>query len=217
LERLTDLFLRELEVRPATSDLFAEVAAHVARETDVGGRQALSDRLAEVGVAPHRLVLMLAQDVIAVAEPILRRSGVLSEGDLLALVESQGQEHLKAIAECAVVSERLAEALVAKGDDQVLVSVASNLGASLSQGAMEQLVARPQGCQGLHEPLALRSELPPDLLHELFWCVSSALRQRIVARADLDPQASSARWPRRRRVLPSGCRTGGRKRAGPNG
>jgi uncharacterized protein (DUF2336 family) len=189
LERLTDLFLREPEVPPATGDLFADVAARVARETDVNGRQALSQRLAEVGVAPHRLVLMLAQDVIAVAEPILRRSGVLNEGDLLSLTASMGQDHLKAIAQRSTISEQVVDALIAKGDDRVLVSVARNPGASLSRNAMAQLVARSERCEGLHEPLVLRRELPPDLLHEMFWWVSSALRQRIVERAELDPEA----------------------------
>ena len=189
LERLTDLFLREPEVPAAAAELFAEVAVRVARETDVGSRQALAERMADVGIAPHRLVLMLAQDVIAVAEPILRRSGVLREADLLSLVATQDQDRLIAIAERPQVSANVVEALIDKGGEPVLVSVASNPGASLSRGAMERLVARSAGCKALHEPLVLRQELPADLLHDMFWLVSSALRQSIVARADIDPAA----------------------------
>lgn len=131
-----------------------------------------------------------AHDHIAVAEPVLTRSPVLTEGDFLSVIDATGSDHMEAIARRPMVSERVAEALVARGDDRVAISLVRNQSAQLSRGAMEAIVDRMSVNKDLHEPLIERASLPSDLLFQMYAEVETKLRKRIIARiADIDPKA----------------------------
>lgn len=188
LREVTDLFLEAPEdLSEGEVDQFSDVMGRVAFDLEMEVRQELADRLAQVTAAPRELVVRLANDEIEVARTVLERSGVFQSADLLAIVEDRGQGHLLAISKRQTVSEGLADALVEKGDDGVLESLARNDGAVLSRRAMEVMVTRSEHNTALHEPLVSRRDLPPDLMHEMFFWVSSALREYILsATTDID-------------------------------
>ena len=168
-------------------------------------RRNLAERLAAAGAAPHDLVTRLANDQIEVARPVLEKSGVLRNADLLAIVRERGQEHLVAVSKRDTVDEEVSDALVARGDDAVLESLARNRGAALSRGAMEVMVTRSQRNEALHEPLVRRHNLPPDLMHEMFFWVSSALRANILATTeDMDESRIDALLAETSRALERG-------------
>lgn len=188
LREVTDLFLESPEdLSTAEVDQFSEIMGRVAFDLEMAVRRELAERLAGEGAAPSDLVSRLANDEIAVAGPILERSGVLRNADLLAIVKGRGQAHLLAVSKRQTVSEEVSDALVERGDDTVLESLAGNAGATLSRGAMEVMVTRSETDEALREPLVMRHNLPPDLMNEMFLWVSSALCAHILeANADLD-------------------------------
>lgn len=193
LEEVSDLFFEGPQTRSAReTELFGDVLALAARRVEMDVRRRLAERLAESPTAPRNLVTMLANDQIEVARPLLEKSGVLEDADLLDIVRRHGQAHMLAISMRPQVSAAVADALVERGDGAVLEALARNAGAELSREALEIMVARSEAEERLREPLAMRADLPPDLLHEMFWWVSRALREYILTRAPLDPQAVDA-------------------------
>ena len=182
LREVTDLFL----VAPETLKnnevaQFGDIMGQIAYDLEMSVRQHLAEQLAGVDSAPHGLVTKLANDEIEVARPVLQESGMLRDEDLLEIVRIRSQEHLLTVSVRENVSERVSDGLVAKGNDAVLCSLASNKGAQLSRAAMETMMSRAEANEALHEPLVMRSDVPPDLLKKIYSHVSSALRDHILS------------------------------------
>jgi uncharacterized protein (DUF2336 family) len=126
----------------------------------------------------------LANDEIEVAKPVLTNSNLLNDADLIEIIKRHSQDHLKAIAVREDVAEEVSESLVEHGGDEVLETLVQNDGAHISRQAMETVITRAEGNGKLHKPLIGRHDLPPDLMNEMFWFVSKALREEIVMKND---------------------------------
>ncbi len=159
---------------------FGDIMGKIAFAFEIQIRKDLAERISAVKNAPRELVLKLANDEISVARPLLEKSGVLRDADLVDVARRCSRDHLMAISLREKLSDGLCDVLVEEGDDDVLCSLASNEGANLSRGAMEVMVSRAEDNEKLHEPVTKRAGLPPDLLQEMFWHVSSALREYIL-------------------------------------
>ena len=157
LREVTDLFMEAPQDHSATqTEQFGDILGTVAREMEMEVRQTLATRLASVPNAPHALIVQLANDEINVARPVLTQSVVLRDSDLIALAKLQTQDHLHAIAGRKTVSAAVSDALVERGDDRVLVRLASNDGAELSRDAMEVLADKAETVEPLRRPMVTR-------------------------------------------------------------
>jgi len=190
LEGVTDLFMDGIiAANSREMALASDILKHIAAAVEETLRAELSDRFADLENAPPDLIRQLASDVIDVTAPVLIRSGVLQDPDLIAIVESKGQAHQLAITQRPAISAAVSDALVANGDDAVIESLVRNDGAEISRQSMERIVSRAEEVEPLHQPVLDRSDLPPDLMHEMFWCVSSALKRLILERTSIDEMA----------------------------
>jgi uncharacterized protein (DUF2336 family) len=188
LREVTDLYFGQPATNPAEMALFDAVLTQLSSEMEEAVRAALSARFADATVAPRRLIFTLANDTAEVAEPVLKSSPVLSESDLLHVVKTKGQSHLRAVSERRDVPEAVADVIVDRGDDETLNTLLRNDGAKLSRGASEAAVDRAQNNPFLHEAVVGRANLPADLLNEMYFVVELQLRQRILEEnARLDP------------------------------
>lgn len=167
--------------RPCASEVTStdlknlENLARLAKETSSEGRQHLAETMSGVGAAPYEQIKKFASDEIEVTRPVLMKSGVLQDADLFEIVKQYSQEHLMAVSTRDRVSEQVADALVEKGNDQILGSLAGNVGAELSRNAMETMVARSEGGEeALNEALVMRNGMPADLMRKMYSHVSSA-------------------------------------------
>ncbi|MFN3834307.1 MAG: DUF2336 domain-containing protein [Glycocaulis sp.] len=194
LREVTDLFFDETPQDGSEAhSQFDHVLSTLAAQTAQDARAELARRFADAPLAPRGLILQLARDAIEVAAPILTRSGVLTEADLIAIVEEAGEEHRRVMAARETVSERLADAIVARGDDETLARLAANDGASLSRSAFETMTRRAESSSVLHAPMVNRADMPADLLGDLMNVVETSLRDRIMKRFEaLDPAAAEA-------------------------
>jgi len=181
LRELTDVFFTPQAPRSgAELEIYDSVLTQLSDEMEEAVRAELSARFAETEGAPLRLVRQLASDEIAVAAPLLARSRDLTEEDLLQVVRTKGQAHLRAVSSREAVSEAVSEVIVERGDDQTLGVLLENEGARLSRGASEAAVERAAKNKDLHEAVVNRRDLPPDLLNEMYFVVEARLRQRIL-------------------------------------
>ena len=108
LREATDLFFETADVRTSRENqLFDDVLRTVAREMQQSVLQELAERFADHPDAPLQLMADLASNVFPVAEPVLKRSPVLTEDMLVKLVSEHSQEHIRAIAQRESVSTRV--------------------------------------------------------------------------------------------------------------
>ncbi|MEO1037911.1 MAG: DUF2336 domain-containing protein [Pseudomonadota bacterium] len=189
LRDVTNLFFASPpEAQTNAQAQFGQVLSKLASDAASDAREQLAERFADAPLAPRQLIEQLARDAIEIAAPILQRSNVLNEEDLVAIVHERGQEHMRAIAERAEVPERVADAIVERGDDNTVAALVDNEGARLSRGAFETVTQRAENSETLQAPLVQRADTPVDLLGDLMNVVGRSLRDTILERFDeLEP------------------------------
>jgi len=183
LRRVTDLFL----IAPQQFDdqqiaLFDDVLTHMIARVETKARAELAKRLAPVDQAPGEVIRQLAyDDEIAVAGPVLSQSTRLTTADLVSVAEQKGQAHLLAIAGRSVVDQQITDVLVHRGDRNVVHRLASNTGASFSEGGYSKLVRRAETDDQLIEKLGRRIDIPLHFFRELLLKAGEAVRNRLMS------------------------------------
>ena len=137
--------------------LMHDILRRVARHVDVPVRRELAERLADDVSAPQDLVMLLAEDVIEVARPIILRSPMLADADMLRLIACS-VDHRVAIAERNNIGEKIADALVQGHEKIVLVALVRNATARMSPQTIAALEERSVVMEELQEPLARRAQ-----------------------------------------------------------
>ena len=167
--------------------MITEITVQLIKAVEASVRRSLADHFAERSDAPEDLVIALANDDIEVAHPILLKSEVLHDAELIEIVKHRAMEHQVAIAMRPLVSEGVSDALVETGNDKVVTTLLENDGARISETTMEQLVEASRHKQSYQQPLVRRHDLPSRLVEKLYWAVSNTLREHILKNFDIDP------------------------------
>ena len=126
----------------------------------------LSAKLSTLECAPVEVMVRLSYDNnLAVAGPILEKSGVLADVDLVSVAKTKGQGHRLAIAGRTrikpVVTEALVESAVAINQDVVFPT--ANAGAEFSENCFVKLVNEARKDQDLAGLMARRADVPEEL------------------------------------------------------
>jgi uncharacterized protein (DUF2336 family) len=197
LGRITDLFLESGGVFSEQEALHAqEIINSLLRTVGSDARQKLAHKIGGLENAPRQVAVRLAHDKIEVARPILVGSPVLEDQDLIEIIDSRTQEHLRAITERDHINERVTRALAEKGNDGVLVSLASNNNARLSRPTAAHLVGCSQTVEPLQKPLIERTDISPDLIFQIYWWAPPATRKKLLGLAKgLDPSEPGKSLP----------------------
>ena len=181
LRELTEHFFGASQRSQAEDDHYGAVLSRLAEDMEEAVRAELAERFGPEAAAPPRLIRRLAEDASdAVAAPVLSRSPLLEEQDLMRAVRGGGQARLRAVSSRAAVSEAVSSQIVARADDETLGVLLRNDGARLSRADSETAVDRARVNPALHEAVVNRRALPPDLLNEMYFVVEARLRQRIL-------------------------------------
>jgi uncharacterized protein (DUF2336 family) len=174
--------LDQPEVQRLLSDVFMTLV--VEAEHDI--RRRLAERIAGEAWAPAALVNVLALDEIEIARPVIARSPVLQDADLLRLLVETTLEHRIEVARRPGLAEAVCDAVVAHGEPVVLAALARNGSASPSAAAMERLVLASRRLADLRAPLARHPRLTRELSAMLYGWVGQTLRETIVQRFRVD-------------------------------
>ncbi len=190
------------------NDVFSERELPVAeqifrllsRDGEVKVRVVLSELLKDSPVLPRDLALSMAHDKIDnVAIPMLQHSTVLSEYDLLRIVETASTSpRLISIARRATVSERVSAALVETGQTPVVSELVGNQGARLSEQSYRTIIQTHHTEAQLMARLAEREHLPVTVAEKLVSYVSDAVGRELrsqyrLGEADVSRQTQSVR------------------------
>ncbi len=185
-ETISDLFLqRGCTLTERERTLMFSILRHMIHDAEMSVRRIVSVPLAELDDAPHDLIQRLANDEIEVAYPILTKSTVLHDTDLIEVIQQRTLEYQMAIAIRQSVSEAISGALVQTGNESVISILLENPNAKISDATMEYLVDEAKRINTLQEPILRRHDLDPRLAKRMFLWVSAALRQYILDNSGL--------------------------------
>lgn len=171
------------QTSPVEQPRLVELLELIAEDVDVRVREALSHALAANPHIPRALARRLADDVDLVAVPVLEMAKVLTEEDILQILErSESRAKQFAIAGRAEVSERVTEALVARADRDAVLRLVQNPGAAFSENTLGQVVNQHGPDPRIQEGLVGRPVLPVNIAARLIEVASGALLQRLQQR-----------------------------------
>ena len=149
-------------------------------------------RLAACSWAPREAVRMLAFEPLEISEPILARSPVLPEEDLITLADAD-TDHRMLIARRPSVSEAVSAAVAKHREIGCLMALAGNESAKLSDRSAGDfaLVARTE--TRLQEALAARADMGMGLAHAIYALAGDVVKQTLTkAYPDLAKQRVEA-------------------------
>ena len=191
LRRLTDFFL--IGSDQYSDDEIAvidDVFVRLVETIEDSSRALLAIRLGPLSKAPPKILRILACDnAIDVASPILMQSERLDDPSLIECAKTKSQEHLLAISRRKTLAEAVTDVLVERGDQQVVLSTARNVGAKFSNKGFTILVKRSDGDDRLAMCVGARPDIPQQLFEQLLETASEAVRSKLATenpRAKLD-------------------------------
>ena len=164
LREFTDLFLRGVPHSERQLAIFNSVLGRLVTTIDRSALREISGQLAAVECAPANVIVHLSSsDDIRVAGPVLEKSVVLTDEDLVAVARIKSQDLLAAIASRAQINEPVTQVLVERGESDVVQKVLANQGARLSELSFVKLVDGARRDKALAKVVSTRADLPPEL------------------------------------------------------
>jgi uncharacterized protein (DUF2336 family) len=145
-------------------------------------RSALSEVFASSQKAPLVVVHALAADQPDVALPVLSRSPLLLEDDLVDLIATGQTATQLAIAGRALLSRPLAAAIAEVGSAEACLALLENPDATIAQFSVDRMVERFGHLAAIRENLVARNDLPMSTRQALLSKLSQMLAGFVTSR-----------------------------------
>lgn len=179
----------ELSERERT--LMRDILKRLALDVEMAIRISLAEKLADDPDAPLDLILLLADDAVEVARPIILRSHRLTDQVMLEFLSNADAARQTVCAERPHIGEPVTDKLAASDVESVLLALLRNATARIGESTFETLVEKSRRIAALQEPLAHRADLPMPLATRMCVWASEAIKAYIVESRRLDPVSVS--------------------------
>lgn len=169
-----------------------EIFRVMVKDVEVLVRETLSKSILNIPDVSSDIARTLAMDKSdSVALPILEFSKVLTDEDLVEIIDSCDPNRHLAIARREEVSENVSEALVEKGDEEAVVTLVSNQGAQFGDTTYGKVVDKFGESERVQYNLVRRESLPLVVAERLVEKVSSNIKEYLVTHHELSPEIAS--------------------------
>lgn len=148
-------------------------------------RQVIADTLKDSPHLPHDVAVAFANDVDCVSVPVLQFSSVLTDADLIAVIESGVAQKQIAVAGRTQVSTEVAGALLNTDNAAAALRLVGNPGAVLDAAQLEAAATKFGSDRRMAETLQQRPDLPIGIAERLIAFTAETLRGYITRRTDL--------------------------------
>ena len=165
-----------------------EIMAILAKDAADLVRRTLSVTLRNSPILPRDIAIQLAQDVEAVAIPVLQDSPVFTDEDLIELVLSVTASKQAAIANRVGLSVTLTEVISEHGAVEAVRALSANEGAEYTDRAFEHSIRRFGSDEGVQKGLISREYIPTHIAEKMVSLVSGQLFDLLVNRHELPAQ-----------------------------
>ncbi|WP_297737347.1 DUF2336 domain-containing protein [uncultured Maricaulis sp.] len=160
----------------------------IARDAAELVRRAMAITLRQSPNLPREIARKLAEDVDSVAIPVLEQSPVLTDEDLLAVLQSAETGKRCAIAGRSHVAPIIVHEILDSGDEGAVSVAASNDGAEFDEAAYQRAFSEFCENSGVMDSFVARSHLPLSVTERLIAHVSDIALNRLVKTHALPPQ-----------------------------
>ena len=150
-------------------------------------RLAISDVIKDVPGVPHELIVRLAHDIsIAVAEPVIRLSPVLTDQDLLELVAAPPTPaSVIAVARRPGLAAMVATSISECSNTEAISALLGNRSAAISEQTLDRLIERAAQHAEWQASLVRRPRLSAHATKALARIVTGQVLNELAERADL--------------------------------
>jgi uncharacterized protein (DUF2336 family) len=171
---------------PGLQALLSSIFMSLVVEAERDIRRRLAEKLATADWPPPALVNVLALDEIEIARPVIAKSPVLQDEDLIRLLVEATIEHQIEVARRPGLGHEVVEEILRQAEPAVLTALASNPTAELSHEDMLDLVDMAETVASLRTPLVRHGKLTELMASKLYLWVGLALRTQLAERFRLD-------------------------------
>jgi uncharacterized protein (DUF2336 family) len=185
---VADKLAREIDstlLTDAELEIAHDIVRTMAKDVELAVRCALSQSLRSARHLPHDVALRLAGDVEAVALPILVDSPVLTDADLVALINHGSAQKQEAIAGRGGLTEQVADALVTRGSEGAVAALMGNAGARIAATSLATAIDRFTDSDRVKASMVHRADLPASIAERLVVLVSEKLQSYLVRHHEL--------------------------------
>ena len=165
--------------------LAGEIFRLMLRDAEWRVRRALAENLRHNPDVPADIARTLAADMTEVSVPFIEASSVLTDADLVQIVEAGLPEKQFAVARRADVSSEVSLSIARHGVELAVASLMENAGAEIGGDAFNTALDRFGTLESVHGPMVRRAHLPIGVAERLVSLVSAELRDHLVANHDL--------------------------------
>lgn len=174
---------------PRVQALLSQVFFDLVFQAEYDIRLRLAEKISSADWAPSALINILAFDDIEIARPIIARSPILKDPDLIRILVEATLEHQVEVARRPQISPTIVEAILKAAKPEVMTALVENETAHVSQDHLFELVHKAEEIATLHEPLSEHPGLNDELAGYLYSWVGETLRKTLAAKFDLDTRA----------------------------
>lgn len=155
-------------------------------------RRIIAEEIKRSDTVPRAIIQHLARDLeLIVAAPVLEYSPLLSDDDLLEIIESESvQGALSAISRRESVGAPVADAIANLDDRDAITELLANPSAQIREETLDMLLDQAPEVESWHQPLVGRPELSLRAVRRIAKFVALALLRVLEERNDLPDGAT---------------------------
>jgi uncharacterized protein (DUF2336 family) len=183
---IDDPELSETEIR-----LAQDILRILASDIEATVRQTLSQSLRYSSRLPHDTAVRLANDIEAVALPILADSLVLTAADLVAIVRCGSTVKQTAIAGRNGLMEDVSEALITDAHVTAVTVLMRNPTANIGENGFGKAIDRFGDDDAVKESIAHREKLPINIAERLVALVTDQVKNYLLSHHELPPDVAT--------------------------
>jgi uncharacterized protein (DUF2336 family) len=172
---------RSQQFNQSEMQIAQDIFRRLIKDAEISIRQSMALELAHCPHAPEDVVIALARDEHhAISTPVLEHSEVLSEDDLVSIVQCTNSAlRLCAIARRKIVSQELAGSLMETGNGIVMQTLFRNQGAVINEENLLPLWKRLPLTEPLMQALVERGGLPMTIVEKIYYSASEHIKSQL--------------------------------------
>lgn len=178
---ITDLIEAEHQQISITEiDLMMDILSKIICDIEVNIRKKLALKLADRADLPAELIILLANDEIEVANPILLQNTLLTDKELVRIIQRKSRQHQLSIAARRMLTSDVSRELVKTDNDDVIVTLLTNQEAKIDNQTIEEIVEKSKTREILQSPLVHRKDLPRHIAARMYSWISMSLKNELM-------------------------------------
>jgi uncharacterized protein (DUF2336 family) len=174
---------------PRVQALLSQVFFDLVFQAEHDIRLRLADKICMSDWAPAAMINILSFDDIEIARPIIAKSPILQDPDLIRILVEATLEHQVEVARRPDISALIVDAIVKGSVPEVMTALVNNPSADVTVDHLYALIQKAEKVESLRTPLAGHDGLNDELAGYLYAWVGETLRKSLGEKFKLDVQA----------------------------